>query len=468
MIPVTKKGRKPDPIALVRRLTREELEALALDRLASDDKALANAIIARFANFDVRGARALVRSLVENSIGNQYGIIDDAWGLSCELEELRKRARGMKSPSKHSAAFALLRAIVEEVAPDCWEADDHERVLVGAIQATLDDIRAYAGRPDTDPACLAEIGAWATDNVNARWAVEEDSWDFELILIQLAASRGGEERRRALQVCQAKCMPKGDEWHSSYLAEKCAGVILEALERPGDEVERRTFIAGNMYLDVVRKEAISLALKGDDFETAMRLAGEGMDLAEKEKHTGTADEYADRLVEALEARGDASAALAFIEARIIEKQSMDWLGKLKARIPEKKKWELLRERILGSLPSGARHFIAKILASENLVERLRELIKTDASLIQTHYKQIGQSFPEDAAHYLEQGIRKELERTHSRGGYQRIAETVREFGGYAGKPAVVKLVDDLVSSYSNRPAMIAELRKAVGMAKAPS
>lgn len=465
---MTKKGRKPDPVALVRRLTREELEALVLDRLAGEDKALANAIITRFANSDVGGAKALVRSLVENSIGNQYGIIDDAWGLSCELEELRKRARGMKSPSKHIAAFALLMAIVEEVAPDCWEVDDHEGVLIGAVQTTLDDIRTFAVRPDTDPACLAEIGAWARDNVNARWAVAGDSWDFELILIQLAASRGGEERRRALQVCQAKCMPKGDEWHSSYLAEKCAGVILEALESSADEVERRTFIAGNMHLDVVRKEAISLALKEEDFETAMRFAREGMDLAEKGKNAGTADEYADRLVETLEARGDASAALAFLEARIIEKQSMDWLGKLKARIPDQKKWGVLRERILVSLPSGTRHFTAEILASENLIERLRELTKADASLIRTHYKQIGQSFPEDAAHYLEQGIRKELKRTHSRGGYQRIAETVREFGGYAGKPAMVKLVDALVSSYSNRPAMIAELRKAVGMAKARS
>ena len=461
------KERKPDPFALVRRLTREELEPLVLDRLASDDRALANAIIARFSNSDEGGARSLVRSLVENSIGNQYGIIDDAWGLSCELEVLRKRARGMKSPSKHIAAFSLFRAIVEEVAPDCWEGDDHDGILVGAVQSTLDDIRAFAIHPDTDPACLAEIGAWARDNVNARWAVDGDSWDFELILIQLAASRGGEERRRALQVCQAKCMPMGGEWHSDYLAEKCAGVILEALERPADEVERRTFIAGNMHLDVVRNEAISLALKEGNKETALRLSREGIDLAEKAKLAGTADEYADRLVEALEARGDASAALAFIEARIIEKQSMEWLGKLKARIQEKKNWEILRERIIGSLPSNPRHFMAEILASENLVERLRELTKADASLLRVHYKQIGQSFPEDAARYLEQGIRKELKRTHSRGGYQHIAESVREFGGYAGKPAMVNLVDELVLSYSNRPAMIAELRKVISTAKAP-
>ena len=465
---MAKVGRKPDPVALVRKLSREELESLVLERLACGDRGLANSIIARFANSDAGGARTLVRSLVENSIGNQYGIIDDAWRLSCELEELRKRAKAMKSPGKHMAAFAILRAIVEEVAPDCWEADDHDGVLVGAVQTTLDDIRAFAARPNADPACLTEIGDWARGNVNTRWAVEGDSWDFELILIQLAASRSGKERRQALKVCQAKCMPEGDEWHSSYLAEKCGGAILEALERPEDEVERRAFIDGNMHLDIVRNEAIILALKGDDLETAERLARDGMDRADKKKLSGTADEYADRLVEVLEARGDASAALAFIEERTSKKQSMEWFGKLKARVRMKREWEVVRERIVDSLPSNSRHFKAQIFSKDGLIERLRELAKQDASLMREYYKQIGRKYPDEAANHLEIGIRKELERTHSRNGYERIATEVREYGGYAGRPAMVKLVDDLVSRYSNRPAMIAELSKAVGKAKALS
>jgi len=72
----------------------------------------------------------------------------------------RWRAKGRKSPGKHLAAFAILRAIVEEVAPGCWEADDHDGVLIGTVRTTLDEIRAFAARPDTDPACLAEICDW--------------------------------------------------------------------------------------------------------------------------------------------------------------------------------------------------------------------------------------------------------------------------------------------------------------------
>jgi len=187
---VISKGKKPDPADLVRKLTRDELESLVLERLVAEDKSLANAIVVRFAKSDAGGARVLVHSLVEGRTGNRYGMINDAEGLADELEELRKRARAWESPGKDLEAFALLRAIVEEVAPDCREGDDHDGILVGSVQETLDDIRSLSSRPDADPECREEIRAWARGNVEARWALEGDSWDFELILIQLADNQG--------------------------------------------------------------------------------------------------------------------------------------------------------------------------------------------------------------------------------------------------------------------------------------
>ncbi|MEI6876547.1 MAG: hypothetical protein WCL50_15615, partial [Spirochaetota bacterium] len=295
-----------------------------------------------------------------------------------------------------------------------------------------------------------------------RWASEGDSWDFELILIQLAATRGKEERRESLELCRSKCAPKPGSWNTDFLAERCAKAILEALGAPADEAERRAFVAGYLHLDAVRDEAIKLAMGARDFAAAERLAREGMALAERKSHPGTADGYANRLLESFDARGDAAASLAFLEARVLEKKAMGWIERLKQRLPEEGEWEIMRERIIASLPANSRYFLAAILAAEGLLERLRELASHDESVMRDHYEQIGRKFPDDAARYLEKGIRTELERTHSRNGYERIATEVREFGGYAGRPAMVKLVDDLMSRYSNRPAMIAELSKAVG------
>ncbi len=467
MISVSDRVKKPDPADLARKLTREELESLVLERLADEDQSLANAIVVRFAKSDAGGAREIVHSLVEGRTGNRYGMINDAEGLSYELEELRNRVKAWKSPGEDLEAFALLRAIVDKVAPVCWEGDDHDGVLVGSVQETLDDIRSLASRPDADPECLREIRVWALGHVEARWALEGDSWDYMLIIIQLAASRGKEERRESLELCRSKCAPEPGNWNTDYLAERCAKAILDALGAPADDAERRVFIAGHLLLDTVRDEAINLALGDKDCEAAERLAREGMALAERKGRSGTADGFATRLLEAFNAKGDATAALAFLEARVIEKKAMDWFEKLKRRVPKDGEWEVVRERIIASLPTKSGYFQAAIFAAEGLVERLRDLASHDESVMRDHYRQIGHSFPDDAARYLEKGIRKELERTHSRNGYERIATEVREYGGYAGRSAMIKLFDDLLSRYSNRPAMIAELSKAVGKAKAP-
>jgi len=462
---VSYKGEKPDPADLVRKLTRDELDSLVLERLAAGDKSLTSAIAVRFANSDAGGAQETVHALVEERTGYRFGMINDADGLSDELEELRNRAKAWKSSGKDLETLALLRAIVEEVAPHCWEGDAHDGVLVGSVQEALDDIRSLASRPDADPECREEIRAWARGNVEARWALEGDSWDFELILIQLAATRGKEERRESFELCRSKCEPNPGNWTTDYLAEKCAKAILDVLETPADEAERRVFVAGHLHLDVVRHEAINLALTERDFAAAEQLAREGMALAERKSHTGTSDCYANRLLEAFDAKGDAAASLAFLEARAIEKKAIGWFEKLKQRLPEEGAWEIARERIIASLPTNSHYFHATIFAAEGLVERLRELASHDGSVMRDHYQQIGRGFPDDAARYLEKGIRKELERPQSRHGYERIATEVREYGGYAGSPAMVKLVDDLLSRYSNRPAMIAELNRVLGDAR---
>lgn len=123
---------------------------------------------------------------------------------------------------------------------------------------------------------------------------------------------------------------------------------------------------------------------------------------------------------------------------------------------------LVLERILGTFSSTGIHFQAEILAEERLLERLCELARSHPDVMQVHYKLIGRLFPNDAAKYLENRIRKELERAHSRNGYRAIAAELREYRGFAGTETAVAFVEELCSIHANRPAMIEELKKASG------
>ncbi|MDP3176734.1 MAG: hypothetical protein Q8M76_02440, partial [Spirochaetaceae bacterium] len=232
------------------------------------------------------------------------------------------------------------------------------------------------------------IRSWARENVDSRWAREGDSWDFELIRIQLAAARGAEERRESLGLCLARCAPATGEYHDSYLAEKCAETILEALHFPRDAAERAAFIQGHLHLDRVREAAISEALAVKDFSRAESLARAGIEKAERGHCRGTAEGYARRLVEVLDAAGRKAEAEVIIEAHAIKERSLEWFKTLKKRIHEKAVWELVRERVIAAVAPLSKDFHAVILAAEGLVERLAELARARPALMAEHYRQI--------------------------------------------------------------------------------
>ena len=457
---VPRKSKKDSPESIVATLSREDLQALVLQRLEGGDATLASAILLRYGTAGRSKAQALVQAIVgSHENGESYAYYEDSEGLADEIFALRQRALAHKEPARHAESFALLRAIVEEIAPHCWQGDDHDGVLVGSVQETIDDIIALASRQDCDPACRKDIRTWARAKADSRWAMEGDSWDFELLRLQLIASRGAEERRESLDLLRASCAPTGNEPIESNRASKSAETILQALRYPRDAKERAAFIAEHLHLSCVRDSAITEALAARDFTRAEELAVEGMRI--EGSRGGGRDAFALRLVEVLDASGSKPRATEFIEKQAIANQSLEWFKMLKKRIAKGPPWQAVRERIIVSIAAQSLSFHAEILEAEGLIKDLAELARTHPSTLEQHYKRIGRVAPELAAGHLERQVRMELERTHSRNGYRYIADKVREYAGFAGKEAAFGLVEDLCSRYSNRPAMIQELRAAL-------
>ena len=86
---------RTQPEDIVRNLERHELESLILAQLEAENVALANAIITRFGSANGKGEwSSLVRNCRENRCANRHGMVDDAYGLTCDMAELRKQAAG--------------------------------------------------------------------------------------------------------------------------------------------------------------------------------------------------------------------------------------------------------------------------------------------------------------------------------------------------------------------------------------
>ena len=455
--------RQQSPANIVRALTREELEAFLLSQLELDDGALASAILARFGRAKGKDEwLKLVRECRRNHSDGSYGIVDDADNLALDLEELRTKAKQMKGKDSANKAFALYTAIVEAIAPNVYDADDHDGILLEIVSNTLADIRALAKNENTATNCLSEMRTWARANIESKWAEEGDSWDYDLFEIDLAAGRGKEELDSSLKLCESKCLVKNNnEFHEEYLANKLAELVCSALIDADDSERLQSFITNHLDRSTVRDVAIRRARESRDWETAERLAHDGMILSAKQKFFGNENRYALELIAILDARGKFEIALELAEDRTVKAASMDWYREIVKRVPDLAGRRSITDRLLADVVPVNKELAADICAFEQRWEELNAMAAHNASIMERHYRVLGKHYPKSVALWLEKVIRSEFKTASTRGMYRIVASRIPDLCLVSGKTAVQAFVNDLIFIYSNRPAMIEELRKVI-------
>ncbi|OHD25296.1 MAG: hypothetical protein A2Y38_08680 [Spirochaetes bacterium GWB1_59_5] len=457
------KAKRQSPSDIVRGLSRDELESVVLSQLASENNSLASAILARFGKAKNRHDwRTLILQCRDNHSDNDYGIVDDPDGLAADIDELKKKVSQPQEIDSINNAFNLYAAIVEAIAPDAYEADDHDGVLLEIVNESLEDLLSLATRTNTAPSCLSEIRTWARANVDAKWAHEGDSWDYDLYAIELATARDSRDFNASIKRCELKCtVVNQDNSHEQFLAERLAELVCSALETAGDSTRLQAFINTHLDLDPVRTIAICRARDSHDLDKAESLIRDGMSLAARRKHPGMIDHYAMELVSILDERGQPDAAIEFALSKTLSTYSMNWYAEVMKRISNSANRKAMTDRILSHSSRHDEYFAATICALERRWEELQVLAVKNSSIMRQHYQALGKHYPESVARWLDTSIRQALRTAQDRSSYQKTAALVRDLLRIAGKPAAESLVRDLVATYSNRPAMIEELRKAI-------
>ena len=94
---VPRKSKKDSPESIVATLSREDLQALVLQRLEGGDATLASAILLRYGTAGRGKAQALVQRIVgSHENGEGYGYYENSEGLADEIFALRQRALAHK------------------------------------------------------------------------------------------------------------------------------------------------------------------------------------------------------------------------------------------------------------------------------------------------------------------------------------------------------------------------------------
>jgi tetratricopeptide (TPR) repeat protein len=449
-----------DPRALLPALSRSKLERIIRERVQEGDDSLGRLIVSvHTEKADKRSPTAIVERLLRRHlVRREYGFIEDSNGFAVDLRRIFDRAENAANSGACRFAVELIEKALEVSAPHAFDGADEEGEIMDAVEEGFEKLTEIAQAPGTDPKALHEIGTWALGGVDVSWARDGDSWDMTCLELAALSARDEMETKGVLARCSRFTENRRPDWDWTYLAERAALAAASLLKRSGDEAERREYIKAHLFLSDIRALAVDEAMAAQDYERAIELCKEGLSTDGAGDGKQSTEALAERLIEALDRRGDTKEAARELEGLVIRSFSQDRFDALKKRYAELSSWSEALDRIIAALgKSRCLHALAAIYEAEDMYKRLLALARKDGFLFERYLDMIGRAYPDEASRFLKHKVERELRSTSSRGTYARSAETILQYSRYAGKKAAEALIDSLIAAYSARRAMREEL-----------
>lgn len=449
--------------ALIKKMSRETLESILLDRLG-EDAALERRILAEYgSSTTVDHYKSLVDGMLDGLQGWGYRGYseDDAYSAALEIEGLFDKAEKKPVEDRARAVFTIAQAVIERLVPSLDERDDHDGNLYSTVDETFGRVAEIAKSKRAESDLLADISRWAENLVSSdRLGSWRREWAERCIAIAVSAARSAERLREIIALCDSFVDAGKPNFSSIYLAEEIALIKIELLGRLKAKAERKAFIEAHLDFHGVRELAIKEAFEAKDFARCKTLASDGISHAAKNDLPGHIDGYRTSLVEAMDAEGAGNEADRLVERWAIEAHGDSWFKALKKRAP-KGEWKATMERVLAAIESrGDRtRLLASLYASERLLDRLMDLCEKKPREFVEYYRKLMKTYPSRVAPLLKDYIGHKAATDTKRNSYGETASLVGDYGSCAGAAAASAFIDELESRYASRRAMREELEK---------
>ena len=290
-----------------------------------------------------------------------------------------------------------------------------------------------------------------------------DLYDIDELLMQINLSIQPAEK--ALELIDKLLEERKDTYDLYQIVLRKVNLLTELHE----EQKAADTIRQYLYLTEIREMEVDKLIARCQYDEAIRLLNEGIEIAEKEEHIGTIEEWLKtklRIYEMTHQTAEVinTCRLLFVSGR----DQLEYYSKLKTLVP-KEVWKsfldtMMKETQFSEYFSFGGNDEAEIYVKERDYERLFKLLssirynqlealmKYSYHLKDTHSEQLIAIYTSLLNDYAEQNVG----RTH----YELIAQALlcaKKLNG--GQEAVKKLVAEFRIKYKRRPAMMEVLRR---------
>lgn len=439
---------------------QEKLVEIILEH-AKKDRDFANHLRLRL---DMTGDKpADYQQMVKDALRSgrgQHGFIDYRGTTTAanKIYPLFAQAQRMLNDGEVRRPLAIYKAVLEEVAPILYHADDSSGSLGGCIASAIEGLSENAARL---PA--AERRALLDYCMQQAQRKEFSDFDFEWDLFQIAADLVDSAQSRealfaGLDAVLAKTGRFGDDGLSSrHHQEHVASLKLSVIRRMDGADAAEAFILAHAHLDHFRQMLIERHIAEGKFDDARTLIQAGIDTYKQTPYRGIMHVYRSALLSLAVAEKDTDTVIKVARALWLETGKEEYFQQLK-RAVQKPEWIGVVESLIEDLDRQP-FLLGWLLAHEGRWAHLLKLAQRYEEVLGTYHQELEKRFPNEIAQTYEQIVTKKLQQTTGRDVYQAACALLTRMKMLGKGERVQELVQEFRSKYPQRRALLEELSR---------
>ena len=288
-------------------------------------------------------------------------------------------------------------------------------------------------------------------------------FDFDDMMLKLSKVTMGDDER--LQMLEQQIIQHAGRYDQHVYVQRKIDLLRELHRDNEADAEQQKHI----NLPEVRAIVVDQCVERGDYDAAVSLVHEGIDIAKQIKHLGTVKRWKEKELAIYERMGDKARQIDLCRTLFVnERASKEYYRKLKALVPHEQ-WKDYLKLLLDEVKEERKYLmfgqnnVADIYVEEGDNQSLFELLKSherlDLDILNRYARYTGNEHAQEILAIYTEILKQDAMRNVNVKAYRRIAEAMSCMCQLNyGKQAAHKLALFFRQEYSRRPSMMAEIK----------
>ena len=430
-----------------------------------------------FSEYDNVDNSGVYRQTVQDiffSAGGRSGFTDynHAYTAMMPINDMLYKADGLVETNNYKEAFRIVSAIAPECINNIEYIDDSNGECGGAINHSFEVVSEVLKLSD-DETFKNEVFEWILQQAqNQNYDDYGCADELEPLLIEAADNPVKVKIVHEFINVKLEQSENKDGWSKDYQKRKYLQFKVDLYNISGETKEAEKIIYDNIRFSDFRKIIVERKIKDENYNEAIKLIEEGIQIAAEDNYAGIVTDWKERLLKIYQELKDIKNIRKFASELFFD----GWneiayyrilKGTWKQEDQETEKEKIIEKLLKKGQKKGFYNYlfppsVAKIYIEEKMWSRLFEMVKQNPEIntLLTYSHYLKESYSSELIKMYIPAIEEYAEMNTGRSAYKDIVNYLYKMSDLKGaKEEAISIMNQLLNKYKNRPAMKDEFMK---------